>query len=63
MRARNITLTPEEQAELELVVRRTSSAARDVFRAGSFWFQQRVDRSGHEDAAGHGEQAAVPFFA
>ena len=34
MKARGIALTPEEQAELELVVRRTTSAARDVFRAG-----------------------------
>ena len=34
MKARNIALTPEEQADLELVVRRPTSAARDVFRAG-----------------------------
>ena len=34
MKARSIALTPEEQADLELVVRRTTSAARDVFRAG-----------------------------
>ncbi len=34
MKARSIALTPEEQADLELVVRRPSSAARDVFRAG-----------------------------
>jgi transposase len=34
MKARSIVLTPEEQADLELVVRRPTSAARDVFRAG-----------------------------
>jgi len=34
MKARSIALTPEEQADLQLVVRRTTSAARDVFRAG-----------------------------
>src|SRR5271165_4770184 len=34
MKARGITLTPEEKAELELVARRPTSAARDVFRAG-----------------------------
>ena len=34
MKARSIALTPEEKAELELVVRRTTSAARDVFRVG-----------------------------
>src|SRR5664279_2597961 len=34
MKARSITLTPDEQADLELVERRTTSAARDVFRAG-----------------------------
>ena len=34
MKAWSIALTPEEQADLELVVRRTTSASRDVFRAG-----------------------------
>src|SRR5438034_3143166 len=34
MKARSIALTPEEQADLELIVRRPTSAARDVFRAG-----------------------------
>ncbi len=34
MKARTITLKPEEQANLELVVRRATSTARDVFRAG-----------------------------
>src|SRR5271166_871083 len=34
MKARSIALRPEEQADLELVVRRTTSASRDVFRAG-----------------------------
>ncbi len=34
MKARSIALAPEEQADLELVVRRPTSAARDVFRAG-----------------------------
>lgn len=34
MKARSIALVPEEKAELELVVRRATSAARDVFRAG-----------------------------
>lgn len=34
MRARGITLTPEEKSELESMVRRPTSAARDVFRAG-----------------------------
>ena len=34
MKARGIVLTPEEQGDLESVVRRASSAARDVFRAG-----------------------------
>jgi len=33
MRARAIALTPEEQSHLESVVRRATSAARDVFRA------------------------------
>lgn len=33
MKARTITLLPEEQAHLESVVRRATSAARDVFRA------------------------------
>ena len=34
MQARTITLTPEEQAHLEAVERRATSAARDAFRAG-----------------------------
>jgi len=34
MKARGIALTAEEQADLELVVRRPTSAARDGFRAG-----------------------------
>lgn len=34
MQARMIALTPEEQAHLESVERRATSAARDVFRAG-----------------------------
>src|SRR5450631_1323752 len=34
MKARGIVLTPEEQGDLESVVSRATSAARDVFRAG-----------------------------
>ena len=34
MKARSIALTAEEQADLESVVRGTTSAAREVFRAG-----------------------------
>ena len=34
MRARQIALTPEEQAHLESVARRATSVTRDVFRAG-----------------------------
>ena len=33
-KARSIELTPEEQADLDLVARRTTSAARDVIPAG-----------------------------
>jgi hypothetical protein len=60
MKARSIALTPEEQADLELIVRRPTSAARDVFRAGVIFarggrVQQRRDRGGHEDASGYGE--------
>ena len=33
MKARSIALTAEEQGDLESIVRRTASAARDVFRA------------------------------
>ena len=34
MKARGIALTPDEQADLELVMRRPTSTARDVLRAG-----------------------------
>ena len=67
MRARSIALTPQEQADLELVVRRPTSAARDVFRAGVILRAaagaSNEDIAAAMDTASHGEQVARPVSA
>ncbi len=66
-KAGSIELAPEEQSGAELLVRRTTSARRDVScRCDSergFRGQQRTDPSSNEDAAGHGEEVAGPVLA
>src|SRR5271165_5295244 len=58
MKARSIILTPAEQADLELVARRSTSAARDVFRAGVI-LRVAAGASNEEIAAAMATRAAT----